>query len=349
MLHTRALPFVRPDGRTAAEYTFETAGGAQLSVMEYGARITHLILPASTRNPAVDVVLGYDDPMRYLSDTACFGAVCGRFANRLRGAAFSLGSRRYSLDANDGENTLHGGTFGFHRRFFDVCAVDGGLRCHLVSLDGDMGFPGTLDLTVTYTLTNDAVLRIQYDAFCPDADTIVNLTNHSYFRLDDADDVLDHRLFVNAAFYTPADAALLPTGEIRPVAGTPFDLSAPVRLSALLRPCAPALAATQGLDHNFVLRKEARDALTLAAALISSDGGRRMECWTTRPGLQVYTGNGLSGEVCRGGRAYGPYAGVCLETQLFPDAMTHTHFPSPILPRGQRCRHTTEYRFFEEK
>ena len=344
MAYLYAAPFGSAGGTPAREYWLVNARGTRLALTDYGARVTHLLLPGE--GGAVDAVLGYDSAEGYAAGDECFGAVCGRYANRLRGAAFSLGSQRFQLDKNDGENTLHGGGLGFHRRFFEIHPDNDGLLCTLTSPDGDMGFPGTLTLTVRYTLTDADVLRIEYDAVCPEADTVVNLTNHSYFNLDGGGSVLGHRLSLSADFYTPNDGQTLPTGEIRSVSGTCFDLRSPIPLGTHIEGGAPALRPFSGYDHNFVLRKPQRDVLSHAASLFSP-GGRVMECWTTLPGLQLYTGNFLRVPNGRGGRSYGPYAGLCLEAQRFPDAMTYPHFQSPILRRGERYQEITEYRFFQ--
>ena len=344
MLHHAPKPFGIADGKQATEYTIENAQGAKLSVTDYGARVTHLLLP-NADGTETDVVLGYDDAAGYAAGDECFGAICGRYANRLANAAFTLNGQTYSLDANDHGNTLHGGSRGFHQQFFNVEQTENGLRCSLKSPDGDMGFPGTLTLTVLYELTDETVLRISYDAVCPDADTLANFTNHCYFNLDGSDTILDHRLEVKADFYTPSDPLLLPTGEIRSVAGTGFDLRTPVRLRDRIRPIHKDLAATDGYDHNFVLRQAERCTLTHAATLTGSCG-RRMECYTTMPGLQIYSSNALQAPNGRNGQAYLPHTGICLETQFFPNAMVQTHFPSPILKRGERHVSMTEYRFF---
>lgn len=338
-------PFGIADGKPATEYTLQNIHGAQLSVTDFGARITHLLLP-NADGSMTDVVLGYDDASGYEAGNEHFGAACGRYANRLADATFTLNGTTYSLDANDRGNTLHGGSRGFHHRFYSVEQTDNSIRCTFLSPDGDMGFPGTLTLTVTYMLTDDNILRITYDAVCPDADTLANFTNHSYFNLDGSGTVLDHSLQVHADFYTPTDARQLPTGEIRPVAGTGFDLREPTKLSTRFRPMHADLAATNGIDHNYVLRKTERGEMTHAATLTSASGNRRMECHTTLPGLQIYTSNGLHVSAGRGGTTYVPHDAVCLETQLFPNAMAQTHFPSPILKKGERHHSVTEYRFF---
>ena len=345
MLHVSSRPFGTALGRQATEYTLENARGAQLSVTDYGARITHLLLP-DRDGGETDVVLGYDSAADYAAGDEYFGATCGRYANRLAGAEFALNGTAYRLDANENGNILHGGTDGFHNRFFTVTEEEDAICCTLESPAGDMGFPAALTLTVRFTLTEDDTVRIRYEAVS-DGDTVVNVTNHSYFNLDGGGSVLSHSLAVHADFYTPTDAQLLPTGEIRSVIGTGFDLRTPTRLSERIDPVHPDLAATNGIDHNFVLNKRERDALTLAAVLTSRDGSRVMECHTTLPGLQVYTANVLNTRTGRGGKPYAPHSAVCLETQVFPNAMQRTHFPSPILRKGEAYRSVTEYRFFD--
>ncbi|MDO4493447.1 MAG: aldose epimerase family protein [Clostridia bacterium] len=320
------------------EYTTENAHGMRLSVIDYGARITHLTLPDGT-----ETILGYDTAEQYAAGGESFGAVCGRYANRITGAKFTLNGETYTLEANENGNCLHGGFKGIAYKMYAVETDGNDLVMTLTDPDGANGFPGAMTLTVRYSLTDDDTLRISYKAVS-DKDTILNITNHSYFNLADAETITGHRLSVNAPFITPVDAQLLPTGEIAPVDGTVFDLRQGVLLKDVLDPMDETLAPNFGYDNNFVLDKPERGALSLAATLTAPDGKTEMQCWTTEPAIQIYTANYLD-VTARGGVRKGRNSAVCLETQHFPDSMRHTHFPSTVLRAGETYTQVTEYRF----
>lgn len=316
-----------------------TNGPCRVEIVPWGASVRSLTVPDRAGRP-VDVALGYDAPEDYRDRDAALGAVVGRYANRISGASFTLNGKKYPLFANEGPNTLHGGKLGFHRRLWDLEPLgDNSVRCAIDSPDGDEGFPGAVHVEVTYTLSHGA-LTIEYLARS-DADTVLNLTNHTYFNLagHDGGTVEDHIVTLAASRFTPADAGNIPTGELRPVAGTPWDLREETRLGDRLG--CPELEPTRGYDQNFVL-----DAGVGPAGRVSCPRtGVTMELFTDREGVQLYTAGWLDGRRGKGGTGYGPSAGLCLETQHFPDAVNKLHFPSPILRAGETFRSRTTYRF----
>lgn len=326
--------FGEAEGRPVKRLTL-SAHGYRISLLNYGATLQSLVLPNG-----LDVCLGYDTLAEYCARDGCLGATVGRYANRIGGAAFLLNGVEYHLAANEGGNQLHGGVRGFDKRVWDYAPAADGVAFSRVSGDGEEGFPGALTVTVTYTLLPDG-LRIQYEAQST-RDTFVSLTNHAYFNLAGQGNgtVLGHMLTLAAEEYTPAGAGNLPLGTLTPVAGTALDFRAAAALGARIGDA--LLAPTQGYDHNFALS----GAGMRRAALLSCPGsGVSMEVHTTMEGMQLYTANFLSARAGKGGAQYGAYAGVCLETQRFPDAMHHTAFPSPLLRAGMRYDERTEYRF----
>lgn len=326
--------FGEAEGRPVKRLTL-SAHGYRISLLNYGATLQSLMLPNG-----LDVCLGYDTLAEYRAWDGCFGATVGRYANRIGGAAFSLNGVEYRLAANEGENQLHGGVRGFDKRVWDYAPAADGVTFSRVSADGEEGFPGALTVTVTYTLLPDG-LRIQYEAQST-RDTFVSLTNHAYFNLAGQGNgtVLGHTLTLAAEEYTPAGAGNLPLGTLTPVAGTALDFRAAAALGARIGDA--LLASTQGYDHNFALSGA---GMRRAALLSCPENGVSMEVHTTMEGMQLYTANFLSVRAGKGGAQYGAYAGVCLETQRFPDAMHHTAFPSPLLRAGMRYDERTEYRF----
>lgn len=316
-----------------------TDGPCSADILPYGAAVQALRVP-DRQGDIIDVALGYDTPEEYASQDACLGAVIGRYANRISNAAFSLNDKTVSLFANEGKNTLHGGKNGFHQRLWtlsfepDSCSV----TCKLHSPDGDQGFPGNLDVEVRYTMENNT-LTIYYAAKC-DQDTALNLTNHTYFNLagHGAGTIHDHFISLAAGQYTPADSGNIPTGELRNVSGTPWDL----RQSTLLGPrlAAPELEASRGFDQNFVL-----DGARPAAAVFCPATGIEMTMETDREGVQLYTAGWLTRRPGKGGAVYGPSQGLCLETQHFPDAVNKPNFPSPFLKAGEPFESVTVFRF----
>lgn len=317
----------------------------RVDILDYGGVISRIDTPDREGNWA-NVVLGASNVAGYEASDAHFGAIIGRYANRIAGGRFHLDGREYRLPLNAGRNTMHGGTRGFDRRIWQVIrADDASLVLGYRSVDGEEGFPGNLDVEVAYTLSDDATLRIDYSART-DRPTIVNLTNHSYFNLsgEGSGDVMRHRVAIAAEHYLPTDAGQIPTGEIRPVAGTAFDFREPEALGTRIRNADPQLVFGHGYDHTFVLRDPGR--LRHAACALDPSSGRRLDVATTQPGLQLYTANMLDGTVTgSGGRPYRAGDAVCFEAQGFPDAPNRPDFPSTTLRPGTIFTATTTYRF----
>ena len=338
-----------PDGRPVDAYTFASAGGIEVRVITFGAIIASLRTP-DRRGTLDDIVLGHDDVAGYLASNAYFGAVVGRYGNRIANGRFVLDGREVNLSTNDGPNHLHGGATGFDKAVWGAQPFEGdaerGVALTHRSPDGDQGYPGTLEATVTYTLTDDDELVVEYAA-TTDRATPVNLTQHSYFNLagHGARDVLDHELAIHATHFTPVDERLIPTGELAPVADTPFDFRRPTRIGARIEGSDVQLQRGRGYDHNFVLSRP-DSGLAFAARLIEPAGGRVLEVHTTEPGVQFYSGNFLDGSaVGKGGRRYARRTGLCLETQHFPDSPNQPHFPTTILRPGGEYRSRTVFAF----
>ena len=345
-------PFgVTPDGTPVELFTLGTAAGMQLSVMNYGAAIVSLRVKDRAGNPD-DIVLGFDSLEGYLTHTHYFGAVVGRYANRIGRGRFELDGTRYRLPINDEPHHLHGGTRGFDRVVWKCEPFrddrGGGVALRHTSPDGDQGYPGRLDVEVHYLLTGASELEVDYRA-ATDKPTPVNLTQHSYFNLAGAGrgDILDHQLTIDADAYTPVDCTLIPTGMIVPVDSTPFDFRAPVAIGARIGDPDPQLEYARGYDHNFVLRDEG-PGLRHAARVMEPVSGRTVDVFTTEPGLQFYSGNQLDGIAGRGGRSYGRHAGFCLETQHYPDSPNRPEFPSTLLTPGQEYHSRTVFAFGTE-
>jgi aldose 1-epimerase len=342
---------VTPDGRTVDLITLTNAGGTEVRFLTYGGVILS-ILAADRDGVLDDVTLGYDTLDGYLADTRYFGALVGRYANRIAGGRFTLDGREHTLATNDGPNHLHGGPRGFHTAVWNAepFAGDGGVGAILrhASPDGDEGYPGALQVRVTYTLTDEDDLEIDYHA-TTDAPTVVNLTQHAYFNLagHDAGDVLGHELTLPGSRFAPVDSTLIPTGELRDVRGTPFDFTTPTAIGARIDGDDEQLRRGQGYDHNWVLDREpGSDALLLAARLREPRSGRVMEVYTTEPGIQFYSGNVLpGGPLGKGGVDYVRRGGLALETQHFPDSPNRPEFPSAVVRPGEAYRSRTVYRF----
>jgi aldose 1-epimerase len=340
------------DGRAVDLYTLTNAHGVVAKIITYGGIVTELHVPDKAGKMA-DVVLGFDNLKGYLDGHPYFGAITGRYANRIAGGKFTLDGKPYTLATNNGPNALHGGTQGFDKRVWTAAAGSGNdpaLTLTYRSPAGEEGYPGTLDSTVTYTLTDDNALRIDYEART-DAATPINLTNHSYFNLagHNAGTILDHVAMIAADAYTPVDKTLIPTGEVAPVRGTPLDFTTPTPIGARLQQVG---GDPVGYDHNFVLRQPRGDARNpaLAARVTEPKSGRVLEVFTTEPGIQFYTGNFLDGTVTgKGGAVYKQHNGFCLEAQHFPDSPNKPQFPSAVLRPGQTYRQTTVYRFTTAK
>jgi aldose 1-epimerase len=338
-----------PDGRAVDLFTLTNSKGMVAKITNYGGIVVSLTAPDRAGH-LDDVVLGYDDLGGYIAKSPYFGALIGRYGNRIAGAQLTLDGKTYALTPNEGPNQLHGGRVGFDKVLWDakpITAKDSvSLELHYLSKDGEEGYPGNLSATVTYTLTNDDELKIDYVA-TTDKTTVVNLTHHGYFNLDGAGsgDILGEELEINADRFTPVRRGLIPTGELRSVKGTPFDFTKATAIGARIGSKDEQLTIGGGYDHNWVLNRTGA-GLSLAAKLISPKTGRVMEVLTTEPGLQFYSGNFLDGSIKgQGGKAYGHRSGLCLETQHFPDSPNEPSFPSTVLKPGATYRTTTVYRF----
>jgi len=339
-----------PSGDDVVRYTLSHDDGLEAQVLNYGATLTSLKVP-DRHGGRTDVVLGFDSYEPYLGDHPCFGSVIGRCANRISGGTFTLDDTRYTLDRNHGEHHLHGGETGFHHRLWEgsTSGADDevSVKLYYMSDSGEEGYPGRLETIVTYTLTDDHQLRIRYQAHT-NQPTVVNLTNHAYFHLggEGSGTVHDHEIQVCSELYTPVDASVTPTGEIRPVDDTPLDLREPVRIGDRLDADHEQIRHGGGFDHNFVVNRRYPGEFTIAARVVHPPSGRRMEVLTTTPGVQFYTGNNLEGEhTGKSGSPYPPHAGFCLETQYFPDTPNNPHFPSVRLEPGESFDETTAFRF----
>ena len=341
--------FGQVGGHEVYLYTLRNTHGMEARITNYGGILVALNVPDRT-GASRDVVLGYDSLASYVKDSPYFGSLVGRYANRIARGKFTLDGREYTLAANDGPNHLHGGVRGFDKVVWDVREPEStpgrNLVLRYVSKDGEEGYPGTLSAKVTYTLTDSNELRIDYEA-TTDAPTICNLTHHSYFNLAGAGerDILEHQLMIAADGFTPIDATLIPTGEIRPVRLTPFDFTAPEPIGSRIAQRDSQLVCGLGYDHNWVLSKPAGE-FGLAARVTEPSSGMSMEVWTTEPGLQFYSGNFLDGHhLGKGGRPYNHRYGFCLEPQHFPDSPNRPSFPGTVLRPGQVYTTTTVFRF----
>jgi aldose 1-epimerase len=338
-----------PGGEAVELYTIANGRGIELRVATYGGVIVSLLAPDRAGRPA-DVVLGYDSLDGYRSDAQYFGAIVGRYANRIAHARFELDGKTYSLAANDGPNHLHGGRRGFNRVVWEAKPFQReagvGLVLRYVSPDGEEGYPGTLRTRVTYTLTDRNALAVDYLA-TTDRATPVNLTQHSYFNLAGAGagDILDHRVQVLADAFTPVDETMIPTGAVAPVAGGPFDFRTPFPVGARIDVRDEQLRRGQGYDHNFVLHRGG-PGLEHAARVVEPGSGRTLDVYTTEPGLQLYSGNHIGARIMgKGGRVYQRRGGLCLETQHYPDSPHQAAFPSTILRPGRELRSQTVFAF----
>jgi aldose 1-epimerase len=338
------------DGHPVERFTLTSAGGVRIAVLSFGGAIQSIHVP-DRDGVMADVTLGYDTLAEYERDKSYLGSLVGRYANRIRAGRFSLDGRDYALACNAGENHLHGGLRGFNKAVWRVEPFaeggDVGLALEHVSPDGDEGYPGTLRVRVEYRLTADAEIRIDFHATA-DAATPVNLTQHAYFNLAGAGsgDILGHVLELAASRFTPVDASLIPTGELRAVQGTPFDFSTPETIGARIGADDEQLRLAGGYDHNFVLDGNGAGTIALAARLTEPVSGRGIDIFTTEPGMQFYTGNFLDGTVAgKGGIPHRYRSGLALETQHFPNSPNEPAFPSTILRPGAEHRSRTIYRF----
>lgn len=338
-----------PDGTVVDLYTLRNARGCEAQITNYGGIVVSLKVP-DRRGRLGDVVLGYDTLDAYVRNNPYFGCLVGRYGNRIGKGEFRLNGQVYRLARNNGPNHLHGGVRGFDKVVWEAHPVmtEAGpaLELRYTSPDGEEGYPGNLDVTATYTLTHDNALRLDFRA-TTDKPTLCNLTHHSYFNLAGAGSgtILNHRVMIAADRFTPVDATLIPTGELRRVAGTPFDFRRPWRIGARIDRKDQQLAFGKGYDHNWVLNKPL-GKLGLAARVYEPTTGRVMEVLTTEPGMQFYTGNFLDGTLRgKGGKVYRHRGGFCMEPQHYPDSPNKPHFPSTVLKPGQVYRNTIIYRF----
>jgi aldose 1-epimerase len=341
------------DGQPVDLYTLTNKNGMEASIITYGGIVMSLKTPDRT-GKLEDVVLGFDNLASYLSTNPYMGAIVGRYGNRIGGGRFKLNGVEYKLAANNGPNALHGGLKGFDKVVWQARDASDGqtqrLELSYLSKDGEEGYPGNLSVTVVYTLTDANELRIDYAA-TTDKDTVVNLTNHSYFNLGGPAeaDILGHELTLYADKFTPVDKTLTPTGELRNVEGTPLDFRKPAAIGARINQADEQLKFGGGYDHNFALTSGG-GALAPAARVYEPKSGRVMEVLTTEPGIQFYSGNFLDGTLTgRGGKVFAKRTGFCLETQHFPDSPNKSQFASTVLKPGQKYQTATVYRFSASK
>lgn len=339
--------FGKIDSELVEAYTLTNDNGMSVEVITYGGTIVSLNVPDRHGNTG-DVVLGYDTLEQYLAGDAYFGALIGRHANRIEDAQFEIDGKCFKLAQNDGDNHLHGGLKGFDKVIWqaDILSHDEpAIQLSYLSEDGEENYPGTLRVKVVYSLSLDNGLRIDYSAEA-DQNTVVNLTNHAYFNLagHGTTDILGHHLQINGDFFTPVDDECIPTGEIRQVTGTPMDFSSLRQIGETIDQDDLQLRNGGGYDHNWVLRNSGQQP-GLAAKLYEPTSGRLMEVYTTKPGVQFYSGNQMKQSCGKQGVTYDYRGGLCLETQYFPNGLKYPHFPSPLLRAGEKYEHTTIYKF----
>lgn len=331
-------------GKTVRSFTVSNGRGMAMTVSDLGAVLISVLVP-DKNGDVCDVVLGYDQPAGYEKADPFFGAIVGRNANRIGNAAFTLNGKTYELCKNDGENNLHSGIDFFIQRIWDVKEVDDqSVTFALHSPDGDQGYPGSAEIEVTYTLTEENEIRIDYQAV-PSEDTVFNMTNHSYFNLNGhaSGDILDQKVWIDADSYTRADAASIPTGELTDVTGTPMDFRTKKAIGRDIEQDYEALRFGKGYDHNFVLNNHGSYAKV--AEMSAKESGITMEVYTDLPGMQLYTGNFITDESGKGNAVYQKRQAACFETQYFPDAVNQEAFEGPICKGGSAYRTTTTYKF----
>ncbi len=329
------------DGREVTAYRIRNASGSEAVVLDYGCTLQSLLIP-DRDGKLVDVTLGYDTALEYEKNGGFFGAGIGRFGNRIGNASFTLDGKTYNLVPSEGKNQLHGGTKGFDKCFFDVEEVENGLAFSRLSPDGEEGFPGNLQVRMIVTLSDDNVLTFTYEADT-DAATPVNLTNHAYYNLAGEGTMLDHELKIYASNFTPVDAESIPTGEIAPVAGTPLDFTAGKPVGQDIGADMDQMKLVKGFDHNFVL--DSAEEWKIAAEVYCARTGIAMQVATTAPAMQFYGGQFIDAKVGKGGAPLGANYGLCLETQIHPDAVNKPNFPNPFIPAGGHYYSRTTYTF----
>ncbi|HZL12703.1 MAG TPA: aldose epimerase family protein [Verrucomicrobiae bacterium] len=344
----KKAPFGKiPDGAPVEIYTLRNYAGMEARIMTYGGTVVSLKVP-DKNGKLGDVVLGFDNLAEYRTNSPYFGALIGRYGNRIAKGKFSLDGHEYTLAVNNGSNSLHGGLKGFDKVVWKAepvnTAYGPGLQLTYLSKDGEEGYPGNLSVTADYVVTENNELIVQFTAKT-DQDTVCNLTHHSYFNLSGKGDVLDDVVQIDADKFTPTDSTQIPTGELRPVAGTPFDFRQPMPIGARIKDDNEQLKIAEGYDHNFVLNKMPGE-FGRAATVYDPASGREMEVWTTAPGVQFYTGNFLDGTIKgKGGHIYHQYDAFCFEPQGFPDSPNHPKFPSTELKPGEIYKNTIIYKF----
>ena len=339
---------ITKDGSKPYLYKMKNDAGMEVQVSDFGATLVNVTVLDQDKNP-VEVVLGYEDAAGYENGTAAIGAIVGRNANRIGGACVTINGIDYKLAENDGKNNLHSGPDVYQKRMWRVVENgDDHVTFLLHSPDGDQGYPGTADIYVTYSLDKDDKLDIFYEALS-DKDTILNMTNHSYFNLDghNSGSVLQHTLTLEADYFTPGDAQSIPTGEILPVENTPMDFREGRKIGERIEEEYEPLRFGNGYDHNWVLKNKGN--FEKVAELMAEESGIVMETYTDRPGMQIYTANFVENEVGKEGVVYGKRSAVCLETQCYPDAVHHENFPSPVYRAGEKYTAHTAFRFLIKK
>jgi aldose 1-epimerase len=339
------------DGVAVSLFTLRNSKGAEAGICNYGGLVIFLKVP--DRNGKLgDVVLGYDNLADYIKDTPYFGAMVGRYGNRIAKGKFTLDGKEYTLAINNGPNALHGGLVGFDKVVWEprilATPVGPALELRYTSKDGEEGYPGNLSVTAVYTLTDDNALKLEYTA-TTDKDTVINLTQHSYFNLAGKGDILKHEVMMPADKFTPVDSTLIPTGELKPVAGTPFDFRTSTAIGARIGQDDEQLKYGNGYDHNWVMNKP-MGQLGLMARVYEPTTGRVLEVYSTEPGLQFYTGNFLDGKLTgKGGWVYQFRNGFCMEPQHYPDSPNQPNFPSVVLKPGQVYKSTIVFKFSVQK
>lgn len=334
------------NGKKVSLYTLTNKNGVQVKITNYGGICTQWIVP-DKNGKLGNILLGFDSLGGYLTKSPYFGALIGRYGNRIANGKFKIDTATYTLATNNDKNHLHGGNKGFDKVVWDAATTSDSvpeLTLQYASKDGEEGYPGNLNVTVKYTLTDDDELVIEYDAET-DKPTVVNLTQHNYYNLtgDHSNTILDHSLMIHADNYTPVDSTLIPTGEIKPVKGTPFDFTTATKIGARID------SVKGGYDHNWVLNRKGT-SLDLVATLSDEVSGRKMEVYTTEPGLQFYSGNFLDGKLkASDGKPFNLHTGLCLETQHFPDSPNQPSFPSTLLKPGEKYHTVTKYKISVNK
>ena len=349
-LKIEKAPFGEVEGQPVDLYTLTNANGLVMTVTNYGGIVVSLTVPDKAGNLG-DIVLGFSTVADYVKNSPYYGCIVGRYGNRIGKAKFSLDGQEYALAANNGENSLHGGVKGFDKVIWAAKEVKAdnavGVELKYLSKDMEEGFPGNLDATVTYWLTNDNEFKIEYAA-TTDKPTVVNLTHHSYFNLagEGSGDILGHELTINADTYTPVDQGLIPTGKLEPVEGTPMDFRTATAVGARIDADFEQLKFGKGYDHNWVLNRKSAGDMELAATVFEPKSGRVMDVLTTEPGLQFYAGNFLDdSRTGKSGKVNGFRTGLCLETQHYPDSPNKPDFPTVVLKPGETYKTSTIYKF----